>query len=399
MIYLFRLLIIKTKDFTFQNLKFQHTFIADKNIEMLIKDITNFLETIAPPSLQEDYDNAGLIIGDTNNVCTKVLISLDCTEAIVQEAIDKNCNLIIAHHPIVFKGLKKINGKNYVERTIIKAIKNDIAIYAIHTNLDNVLHGVNGKIAEMLGLQNVQILSPKKDLLKKLIVFSPMANVQKLTNALFAAGAGNIGNYSECSFSNVGTGTFTPGKNSNPQTGKIGTRETLNEIKIEVIYPEWLEHKILRTMKDNHPYEEVAHDIYNLNNAYRNTGSGIIGELAISKNESELLKQIATIFKATVIKHTALLEKTCKTIAVCGGAGSFLIDNAKAAGADVYITSDVKYHEFFDADGKILLADIGHFESEQFTIDLLFDLLSDKFPTFALLKTGINTNPVQYFVP
>ena len=366
---------------------------------MLIKDITNFLETIAPASLQEDYDNAGLITGVVNNVCTGILISLDCIEEIVQEAIDKKCNLVVAHHPIIFKGLKKINGINYVERTIIKAIKNDIAIYAIHTNLDNVMWGVNGKIAEMLELQNVQILSPKKDLLKKLVVFSPQSNAQKLTDALFAAGAGNIGNYSECSFSTEGSSTFTPGKNLNPQTGNIGTRETLNEAKIEVIYPEWLEPNLLQAMKDNHPYEEVAHDIYRLNNTYQSTGSGLIGEFETSKDENDLLRQIATIFKIKVIKHTALLQKKCKKIAICGGAGSFLITFAKSAGADVYITSDVKYHDFFDADDKILIADIGHFESEQFTIDLLFDLLSNKFPNFTVLKTGISTNPVQYFVP
>ena len=366
---------------------------------MYIKEIINFLETIAPTSLQEDYDNAGLLTGNADIICTGALISLDCTEAIVQEAIEKNCNLVIAHHPIIFKGLKKLNGKNYVERTIIKAIKNDIAIYAIHTNLDNVLEGVNGKIAAMLGLQNVQILSPKRNILKKLAVFVPVENAVKLLNALYAAGAGNIGNYSECSFSTIGTGAFTPGQNSNPQTGNIGTRESTSEIKIEVIYPQWLEHTILLAMKENHPYEEVAHDIYNLDNAYQNTGSGIIGELANTINQTDLLKQIAAIFKVKVIKHTALLGKECRKIAVCGGAGSFLISNAKAAGADVYITSDIKYHEFFDADEKILLADIGHYESEQFTIDLLFDILSNKFPNFALLKTGENTNPVHYFVP
>ena len=366
---------------------------------MRIKEIINFLETIAPPSLQEDYDNAGLLTCSNSMACTGILICLDCTEAIVQEAIDRRCNLVVTHHPIIFKGLKKINGNNYVERTIIKAIKNDIAIYAIHTNLDNVLPGVNGKIAELLGLQNVRILSPKKQLLKKLVVFSPQANSQKVTDALFIAGAGDIGNYSECSFSTTGIGTFTPGENSNPQTGQLGKRETLNEIKIEVIYPEWLEHNILKAMKDNHPYEEVAHDIYTLDNFYQNTGSGIIADLAEPIDEKDLLKNVAATFKVAAIKHTALLDKKCKKIAICGGAGSFLTPVAKACGADVYITSDVKYHEFFDADGQILLLDIGHFESEQFTIDLLFELLSNKFPNFALLKTGVNTNPVQYFVP
>ncbi|MFN0082854.1 MAG: Nif3-like dinuclear metal center hexameric protein [Ferruginibacter sp.] len=366
---------------------------------MLLKEITNFLETIAPPSLQEDYDNAGLITGNKSMDCNGALIGLDCTEQVVQDAIDKNCNVIIVHHPIVFKGLKKINGNNYVERTIIKAIKNDIAIYAIHTNLDNVLDGVNGKIATLLGLKNVKILSPKSDLLKKLVVYCPPPNARKLSAALFAAGAGNIGNYSECSFSTEGRGTFTPGPNSNPVTGKIGVKETLEEIKLEVIYAVWLEQKILQAMTDNHPYEEVAHDIYNLSNAFQHTGAGIIGELETTVTETEFLARVAAVFKVKVIKHTPLLQKTYKKIAICGGAGSFLIPVAKAVGADLYVTSDIKYHEFFDADGQMVIADIGHYESEQFTIDLLYDLLSDKFPNFALLKTSVNTNPVQYFVP
>ena len=366
---------------------------------MRIKDITNFLETIAPSSLQEDYDNAGLITGNMDSICTGAVISLDCTEAIVQEAIDKKYNLIIAHHPIVFKGLKKLNGNNYVERTIIKAIKNDIAIYAIHTNLDNVISGVNGKIAEMIGLENVRILSPKKDILRKLAVFVPKAYEEKVCDAFFKAGAGNIGNYNECSFKTTGTGTFTPGENANPFSGTIGIKNIDEEIKVEVIFPGWLQNNIIKAMKENHPYEEVAYDIYNLENQYQETGSGIIGELKEHSSETELFKLLARVFNLKIIKHTPLLGKECKKIAVCGGAGSFLINTAKAAGADVYITSDVKYHEFFDADDKMLLADIGHYESEQFTIDLLFDLLSNKFPNFALLKTGLITNPVQYFVP
>jgi dinuclear metal center YbgI/SA1388 family protein len=365
---------------------------------MIVNDIVNFLETIAPPSLQEDYDNAGLLTGNTSTTCTGVLISLDCIEATIQEAIHKKCNVIVAHHPIIFTGLKKINGKNYVERTIIKAIKNDIAIYAIHTNLDNVLHGVSGKMAQLLGLQNVQILSPKKNILQKLAVFVPKENAQKLTDALFAAGAGNIGNYSECSFSTTGIGSFKPDKNANPAKGEIGFRDTAEEVKMEVIFPIWLQGQIIAAMKANHPYEEVAHDIYNLANTYQETGSGIVGNLPAAMEEKDFLAKLLTIFKIKVVRHTALTGKKIQKVALCGGAGSFLTNAAKAAGADVYITADIKYHEFFDADGQLLLADIGHYESEQFTIDLLFELLSYKFPNFALLKTGVNTNPVQYFV-
>jgi dinuclear metal center YbgI/SA1388 family protein len=365
---------------------------------MQLHQITQFLETIAPLSLQESYDNAGLLTGNTNMACTGMLISLDCTEAIVQEAIDKNFNLIVAHHPIIFGGLKKINGSNYVERTIIKAIKNDIAIYAIHTNLDNVLHGVNGKIAQKLGLQNVQILAPKKDILQKLVVFCPKENAQQLSEALFAAGGGNIGNYGECCFMSEGTGIFMPKNGANPKIGEIGKREILPETKIEIIFPLWLQGQIIQAMKANHPYEEVAHDIFTLQNKNQAIGSGIIGNLPEPMDETEFLKKIGVVFNIKTIRHTALLGKKIQKIAVCGGAGSFLTLAAKAAGADVYITADVKYHEFFDADGQLLLADIGHFESEQFTIDLLFELLSDKFPNFALLKTSVNTNPVGYFV-
>jgi dinuclear metal center YbgI/SA1388 family protein len=365
---------------------------------MLLHHITQFLETLAPPSLQESYDNAGLLTGNANMPCTGVLICLDCTEAIVQEAIDKNCNVIVAHHPIIFSGLKKINGKNYVERTIIKAIKNDIAIYAIHTNLDNVLHGVNGKIGEKLGLQNVQILAPKKDVLQKLVVFCPNKDAQQLCEALFNAGAGNIGNYSECCFMSEGIGSFKPKNGSNPTIGEIGVKEISPETKVEIIFPTWLQGQMVEAMKANHPYEEVAYDIIALENKYQTIGSGIVGYLAEPIEEKDFLKKLATIFNSKAIKHTLLMGKKIQKVAICGGAGSFLTAAAKAVGADVYITADVKYHEFFDADGQLLLTDIGHFESEQFTIDLLFELLSDKFPNFALLKTSVNTNPVEYFV-
>lgn len=364
---------------------------------MQINEIIAALEQIAPPSLQEDYDNAGLLTGNKSWNCTGMLISLDCTEDVVKEALAKNCNLIIAHHPIVFKGLKKITGKNYVEQTIIAAIKNDVAIYAIHTNLDNVLHGVNGKIADMLGLVNRSILAPKKQLLQKLVVFVPLADKEKLMNAMFAAGAGDIGNYSECSFSTEGKGSFKAGASAEPFVGQKGERHVEAEARLEVIFPAWLQQQVVKAMKAAHPYEEVAHDIYGLENSYQETGSGQLGELEQELPEPELLKQLQDIFKIPVIKHTAFTGRAIKKVAICGGAGSFLTGAAIAAGADIYITGDIKYHEFFDAEGKLLLADIGHYESEQFTIDLLFDLLQEKFPNFAVLKTGINTNPVQYF--
>lgn len=362
-----------------------------------IFDITSFLETIAPPSLQESYDNAGLITGQGNWECTGTICCLDAIEAVVDEAIKKKCNLIVAHHPIIFSGLKKINGKNYVERTIIKAIKNDIAIYAIHTNFDNVLEGVNGMIAKKLGLQNTAILSTKTNQLKKLFFFVPAQNAEKVMNALFDSGGGQIGNYSECSFSVNGKGTFKPNEQANPFSGEIGKREEAEELKIEVLFPAWLEGKMVSTLKANHPYEEVAYEVISIDNSHQHVGSGITGELAEPMDEKDFLHKLKDIFGLKMLKHTALTGKKLKKISVCGGAGSFLLKNAMISKSNVYITGDIKYHEFFDADNRILLVDIGHYESEQFTVDLLAELLEQKFPNFAVLKTGVNTNPVHYF--
>ena len=364
---------------------------------MHIAQIISFLEATASPSLQEHYDNAGLITGNADWDCRGIICSLDATEEVIDEAIAKRCNLVIAHHPIVFGGLKKINGKNYVERTIIAAIKNDIAIYAIHTNLDNVLNGVNGKMATMIGLQNVSILLPKENTLKKLFTFVPADKTEKVRSAIFQSGGGQIGNYSECSFNAEGTGTFKAGKGADPYVGKIGERHSEKEIKVEVIIPAHLEDKIVAAMKAAHPYEEVAYDVVGLSNKHPQIGSGIVGEMAQPMREEEFLGHLKSVFHLSSIRHTRLANKSIKKAAICGGAGSFLISSALRSGADVYVTADVKYHEFFDASGKMLLADIGHYESEQFTIDLLQEILERKFPTFAVLKTEVNTNPVCYF--
>ena len=371
--------------------------IYPQQTNMTIQDIIEHLESIAAPALQESYDNARLLVGDKQWECTGVLTALDSTEGVIDEAISNNCNLIVAHHPIIFGGLKSITGKSYIERTIIKAIKNDVAIYAIHTNLDNVSEGVNKVIADKLGLIHQQILSPKNDQLRKLAVYVPIENRENLQEALFAAGAGHIGKYSECSFSVAGTGTFLPGEGASPAEGAVGSRSTVKEEKLEVLYPVWKETAILSTMKANHPYEEVAYECYAISNLHQNVGSGMIGQLPQPVAATDFLKFIKERFGLAMLKHTTLLEKPIRKVAVCGGAGSFLLQNAIAAGADIFITSDMKYHEFFDADGKIIVVDIGHYESEQFTVDLLYDILREKFTNFAVQKTTVNTNPVSYF--
>lgn len=365
---------------------------------MKLNEITAHLESLAPLVYQEDYDNSGLIVGYADQEIFQALISLDCTEAIVDEAIATGCNLIISHHPIVFKGLKKFNGKTYVERVVEKAIKNSIAIYAIHTNLDHVMAGVNHKIAEKLGLKNCRILSPKNNLLKKLITFAPVAQADQVREALFAAGAGNMGNYSEVSFNSNGTGTFKANENAQPFIGEIGQRHQEQEIKIEVIYPQNIENKLIANLIMAHPYEEVAYDLSPITNNYPEVGAGLIGELDSPQEELDFLYHVKSKMQVQVIRHTVFTGKKVKKVAVCGGSGSFLLKDAIRAGADVFVTADFKYHEFFDAEGKLIIADIGHFETEQFTQELLAEIISKKFPNFAIRLTKINTNPVKYII-
>jgi len=364
---------------------------------MRLAEIVGFLESLAPLSLQEDYDNSGLIVGNPQDEVNRALVALDCTEAIVEEAIENHCDLIITHHPIVFKGMKRFNESNYVERVVAKAIRHRIALYASHTNLDNVQGGVNAKIMEQLGVENAMILSPKRNILKKLRVFVPVSHSEAIKNALFSAGAGNISNYSECSFSSSGTGTFLPNEHASPTIGDIGRREEVEEHAVEVIYPYYLERKILIAMYESHPYEEVAYDIYSLDNTYQEVGSGMIGNLPESFSTQDFLAFLKEKMNVQVIRHAGGSGKAIQRVAVCGGAGSFLLQKAISSGADVFISADFKYHEFFNAEDKIMIADIGHFESEQFTQHLLLEVIRKKFPNFAIQITKESTNPIKYY--
>lgn len=371
---------------------------------MKLREITDAIEMVAPLALQESYDNAGLIVGNSELEVTQALLCLDTTEEVLEEAIATHCNLVISHHPIVFSGMKKITGKNYVERVILKAIKHDIAIYAAHTNLDNVRNGVNAKICERLGLKNYRILSPVKGKLMKLFTFAPQKHAENIRKALFTAGAGAIGDYDECSFNSEGYGTFRASQQSNPFVGEKGKQHLEPESKIEVIFPHWLLDNIVFALKKNHPYEEVAYDIVTLNNGWDTTGAGMIGDLEHPVETSAFLSFLKEKMNVKVIRHTrldiygkgALINKISK-VAVCGGAGSFLLNDAIAAGGQAFITADFKYHQFFDAENRIIIADIGHYESEQFTMEIFAEVLRQKFPTFAVRFTSVNTNPINYF--
>jgi len=363
---------------------------------MKIKDITNCIEEIAPLTYAEGFDNVGLLVGNYNTEVTGVLVTLDTLENIVDEAIEKKCNLIVSFHPIIFSGLKKLNGNNYVERVVIKAIKNDIAIYSMHTALDNSFQGVNAKICEVLNLQNKKVLIPQKNTIKKLTTYAPLNNAEAIRLALFNAGAGSIGNYDNCSYNTEGYGTYQGNENSNPVIGEKGKLHTEKETLISVIFEKHKERNILNALFNSHTYEEVAYEITQIDNIHQEIGIGMVGELSEEKTELDFLKFLSSTMNAKGIRHSKLSGKPIRKVAVLGGSGSFAIQNAINSGADIYVTSDIKYHEFYKAENKIVIADIGHYESEQFTKNLLVDILTKKFPNFAIILSNKNTNPIYY---
>ena len=364
---------------------------------MKVKDILTTLEAWAPPGYQEPYDNSGLLIGDASAPFTKALITLDVTESVLDEAIDKGCNLVIAHHPLIFGGIKRITGKHWVERCIIKAIKNDLVIYAIHTNLDNVHDGVNAMIARKIGLQKVVILKPKAHTLTKLVTFVPVEQTQRVLDALYEAGLGEIGNYDHCSFRMMGTGTFRPNEVANPAVGTPGKAEEVQENRIEGIFPGHIQNKIIAALQQSHPYEEVAYYVQSLQNTHQEVGSGAIGLLESPMRAEEFIKALKSRMELNTVKCTAFMNKDISKVAVCGGAGGFLLSDAIKQKADIFITSDYKYHEFFEADQQIIIADIGHYESEVFTKNLIAEKLQSTFADEAFLLSEVVTNPVRYF--
>jgi len=365
---------------------------------MQIRELAYILNEFAPNALAESYDNVGLLVGAEDAEITQVLCTLDCTEEVVKEAKANRCNLIIAHHPIIFSGLKSVTGKTMVERTVMLALREHIAIYVMHTNLDHTWEGVNRKFGEQLGLVDLKILSPQRGKLRKIVTFVPNDFAANVSNALFAAGAGHIGEYDHCSYKIEGTGTFRGSENANAFVGQPGIDHNEKETRLEMIFPQYLEPRIISSLKHAHPYEEVAYDIYSLENIHNRIGSGMVGMLPLPMSENQFLAHVSNQMHAKVIRHTAFLNNPIQTVAICGGAGRFLLSHAIAQKADVLVTSDFKYHDFFDADQNIVVMDIGHFESEQFTPLIIRDFLVQKNVTFAVLLSEVNTNPIHYFI-
>jgi dinuclear metal center YbgI/SA1388 family protein len=364
---------------------------------MKISEILRAVEDWAPSSLKEGYDNVGLQVGDAQAEVRSALLVLDCTEAVVQEAVERGCQLVISHHPAIFKGLTKLTGTTTAERAVMAAVRHNVALLAVHTNLDHVADGVNGMICERLGLLERRTLSPRADVLLKLVTFVPEAHIGLVRAALFAEGAGHLGRYSECSFGVAGMGTFLPGHGSRPFVGELGKAHQEKEVRLEVLMPRHLKDQVVQALLDAHPYEEAAYDLYPLLQSHPGIGAGMVGQLPDPCSEGEFLARLKKAFGARVVRHSAITGRQVGRVAVCGGSGSFLLPEAMACGADVFVTADVSYHRFFEPEGRLLLADIGHWESEQFTVPLIADRLRQLFPTFAVLSSERSSNPIHYF--
>ncbi len=363
---------------------------------MRIKDIIQSIEQLAPVPLQEDYDNSGVQVGDVNREATGAILAIDVTENVIDEAISLGCNLIISHHPLIFRPFKSLIGRNYIERCILKAIKNDIVIYAAHTNLDNAQGGVNYKLAEMLELENVKVLKPISNSLLKFVTTVPLQHAESVRNALFNAGAGHIGNYDSCSYNITGEGTFRAGKDANPHIGNINELHVEAEVRIETVLPVMKKDEVLRALLAVHPYEEPVYDLYAIENEWSRHGSGVVGVLPEPMPEQEFLYLLKDIFNLSSIQHSKIQGKEIRDVAICGGSGAFLIPNAISYGADTFVTGEAKYNDFYDVEDRILLAVVGHYESEICTKDIFYDVISGKFPTFAIHKSAFDSNPVKY---
>ncbi len=362
-----------------------------------VSEVIDAFEKFAPVQYQESYDNSGLLLGNADHVVNGVLLSLDITEDVIDEAILLGANLIICHHPLIFGGIKSITGKTSIEKAIIKCIQNEIAVFATHTNIDNNAKGVSFKMAEKLKLQEITPLLTYSGQLLKLVTFIPLSHVEAVQNAIFEAGGGSIGNYNSCSFNINGEGTFKAGEGANPFVGEINKLHKEQEIRFETVLPKHLEGTVVKAMLKAHPYEEVAYDLYPLSNHNPLTGAGAVGNLVKEMDEEAFLLEVKEVFACQAIRHTRFLNKKIKKVALCGGSGYSFLKHAIRSKADIYITADLKYHQFSEAEDKIIIADIGHYESEQFILEVFYEILLKNFSKFAVYFTKVNTNPINYF--
>ena len=364
---------------------------------MKLKELCSYLDSAVPLAFQEGYDNSGLQVGSPEREITSAMITLDVTEDVIKDALAEKCDVVVSHHPLIFNGIKNLTGKSFTEKIIYEAVKNDIAVYSAHTNLDVFNSGVSRKMAEKIGLEDISVLSPSANLLLKLVTFIPESYLEKVRNAIFEAGAGVTGNYDFCAFTNSGTGSFRGNEMAKPFVGEKGKIHFENEIRFETILFSHKKDMVIKALLENHPYEEVAYDLYSLENRNTGIGSGCAGYFHKPISEHDFLEQVSLVFDAKGIRYSKLTGKAIRKVALCGGSGAFLINPAIYSGADAYLTADIKYHDFFKAENKILLVDAGHFETEKFSTEILKDLIIKKFPKFAVRFSEKNTNPINYY--
>ena len=364
-------------------------------------EIIKYLEDWAPKGIAWEKDNVGLQVGDPKIKIRNIILSLDLNEEVVDSAIKENCNLIITHHPLLFYPLKDLDfSKSKKAIMIEKMIKNDITLYSAHTNLDFTKHGVSYQLAKRLSLRNIKFLKNLSNNQVKLSVFVPLAHLDKVSDAIYQAGGGIIGEYSNCSFRTSGKGTFSGSVQSNPSIGKKGVVETVEEVKLEVLVDQWKLSHVISSIKIAHPYEEIAYDVYPLLKENVNYGIGAIGELNKQMIPGEFLKLVSSKLNVPAFRYTKNGRKKIKTVAVCGGSCSELIDEAMKQKADAFITADLKYHSFQDAEGNILLIDAGHYETEVPVLDEIkhrLEKLLIKNKKIRVLKFRGSTNPVVFY--
>lgn len=364
---------------------------------MKLKDLTSYLESAVPLPFQESYDNSGLQVGSPEKEISSAMISLDVTEEVIDEAIADKCDLVVSHHPLIFNGIKSLTGKSFTERIIYKAVKSDIAVYSAHTNLDIFNNGVSRKMAEKIGLEEITVLSPSQNKLLKLVTYIPESHMETVRNAIFEAGAGVIGNYDQCGFISSGTGSFRANASAKPFIGEKGKIHFEDEIRFETILFTHIREKVVKALLETHPYEEVAYDLYALENSNVEIGLGCVGKLAEPVSEDDFLQLVNSALGARGIRYSRLTGKKIRKVALCGGSGISLLNMAINSGADAYLTADIRYHDFFKTESKLLLVDAGHFETEKFSREILKDLIIKKFPKFAVRFSETNTNPINYF--
>lgn len=367
---------------------------------MLIKEIIDAIESIAPLPLQEEWDNCGVQVGPTDNECTGVMVCVDCTPVVVEEAIAMNCNLIVSHHPLIFGGIKQLTGKTEAERCVINAVTAGLTIYSSHTALDNSPNGISHRMASLLGLEDVDVLVPREADQLKLVAYVPVSKLDDVRLALFDAGAGAIGNYDFCSFATDGRGSFRALDGANPYVGEVSQLHFEDESRLEVLLPRWKRRDVELALRQVHPYEEPAYEFSEVVAASRPAGSGCVGHLPQPMTVAQLALFAKERFGCQAVRlscyHGDPMVHTVRRVAVCGGAGGSFIGAVKRSGADAYITADLRYHDFVDYGKRLALIDVGHFNSEQCAKEIFYQLICEKFPNFAVHTSKNEKNPIQY---